>query len=71
MSKKKKAKKGKYMKIVLALIIFQVIAYTWVHLFLSYKMGVEIAPTATVAFYGFCGVEAGICGWIKNNKKEV
>jgi hypothetical protein len=66
-----KKKKGKYMKIVLALLIFQVILYTWVHLYLSYKCGVEIAPTATVAFYSFCGVEAGICGWIKNNKKEV
>ena len=71
MSKRKKKKtKGKYMKVVLALIIAQVIAYTWVHMYLSYKIGMEIAPSATIGFYGFCGIEAGVCGWIKNSKKE-
>lgn len=71
MSKRKKKKtKGMYMKVVLALIIAQVIAYTWVHMYLSYKIGMEIAPSATIGFYGFCGVEAGVCGWIKNSKKE-
>ena len=71
MSKRKKKKtKGRYMKVVLALIIVQVIAYTWVHMYLSYKIGMEIAPSATIGFYGFCGVEAGVCGWIKNSKKE-
>ena len=71
MSKRKKKKtKGRYMKVVLALIIAQVIAYTWVHMYLSYKIGMEIAPSATIGFYGFCGVEAGVCGWIKNSKKE-
>lgn len=58
-------KKGKYMKIVLALIIIQVIVYTWLHLWLSYKSGMEIAPTTSVAFYSFCGVEVGVCGWLK------
>ena len=71
MSKRKKKKtKGRYMKVVLALIIAQVIAYTWVHMYLSYKIGMEIAPSATIGFYGFCGIEAGVCGWIKNSKKE-
>ena len=71
MSKRRKRKtKGKYMKVVLALIIAQVIAYTWVHMYLSYKIGMEIAPSATIGFYGFCGIEAGVCGWIKNSKKE-
>ena len=71
MSKRRKRKtKGKYMKVVLALIIAQVIAYTWVQMYLSYKIGMEIAPSATIGFYGFCGVEAGVCGWIKNSKKE-
>jgi hypothetical protein len=65
-----KKKKGKYMKIMLALIVIQVIVYTWVHLFLSYAKGIEIAPMTSAAFYGFCGVEAGVCGWIRNNKKE-
>ena len=58
------------MKIVLAVIIIQVIVYTWLHLYLSYKVGMEIAPSATIGFYGFCGIEAGVCGWIKNSKKE-
>lgn len=64
------SKKGLFMKIVLAVIIIQVIVYTWLHLYLSYKVGMEIAPSATIGFYGFCGIEAGICGWIKNSKKE-
>ena len=63
-------KKGKFMKGVLVVIIIQVIAYTWLHLYLSYRVGMEIAPSATIGFYGFCGIEAGICGWIKNSKKE-
>lgn len=71
MSKRKKKKtKGRYMKTVLALIIVQVIAYTWVHMYLSYKVGMEIAPSATIGFYGFCGVEAGVCGWIKKHKEK-
>lgn len=56
------------MKLVLALIILQVIVYTWVHLWLSYQVGVEIAPTTSVAFYSFCGFEVGACSFIKNNK---
>lgn len=73
MSKRKrrgKKAKGRYMKIVLALIIGQVIVYTWIHLYLSYKVGMEVAPSATIGFYSFCGIEAGVCGWIRNTKKE-
>lgn len=68
--RRSKKKDGIYMKIVIAFIILQVIAYTWFHLFLSYKIGVEIAPSATIAFYSFCGVEVGVCGWIKNQKNK-
>lgn len=67
-------KKGRYMKIVIALILLQVIVYTWVHLYLSYKVGMEIAPTTTIGFYTFCGFEAGVCGYLKrgtsNNRNE-
>lgn len=63
-------KKGNYMKIVVALVIFQVIVYTWLHLYLSYRVGVEIAPTTTIGFYSFCGFEAGVCGWIRTKKGE-
>lgn len=68
MSRKKK--KGVFMKIVVALVILQVIAYTWIHMYLSYKVGVEIAPMTTVAFYSFCGLEVGICGLLKKNDKD-
>lgn len=71
MNKRKKKKlKGIFMKILLVLIIVQVIAYTWLHLYLSYKVGMEIAPSATIGFYGFCGIEVGVCGWLKKSKKE-
>ena len=63
-----KKAKGRYMKFIVAFIVLQVIAYTWLHMYLSYKVGMEIAPTTSVGFYTFCGCEAGICGWIKNRK---
>ena len=66
-SKKPKGN-GIYMKIALGLVILQVIVYTWVHLYLSHSAGVEIAPTTSIGFYSFCGLEVGICGWIKNAK---
>lgn len=68
--KSTKPNKGLYMKLLVAGIVLQVIVYTWVHLYLSHSAGVEIAPTTTIGFYGFCGVEAGICGWIKNFKSK-
>ena len=62
--------KKRYMKVVVALIILQAIIYTWVHLYLSYKVGMEIAPTTTVAFYTFCLGELSVCGFIKKKSKE-
>ena len=61
-------KKVALSKISVCLILAQVFLYTWVHLILSYLVGVEIAPTVSVAFYGFCGAEAGLLAWIKNTK---
>ena len=60
--------KGLYMKIAVGLVILQAIVYTWVHLYLSSKAGVEIAPTASVAFYTFCLGELSVCGVIKKSK---
>lgn len=60
--------KGLYMKIAVAVIILQAIIYTWVHLYLSHSVGVEIAPTASVAFYTFCLGELSVCGVIKKSK---
>lgn len=72
MSKRRKKKRnGQYMKVTIGLVLLQAIVYTWVHLFLSYKIGVEIAPTASIAFYTMCVGELGICGWIKNEKSDV
>lgn len=69
-SKKKINFKGIFSKIAVALILTQVFVYTWVHLILSYKVGLEISPTVSCAFYGFCGAEAGLLAWIKNTKKK-
>lgn len=69
-TKKKKQKKGIFSKVAVALIIAQVFVYTWIHLILSYKVGVEIAPAVSCAFYGFCGAEAGLLAWIKNTKTK-
>ena len=66
--KKTKKSTGLYMKLAVAVIIFQAIAYTWVHLYLSHSVGVEIAPTTSVAFYTFCLGELSVCGFIKKNK---
>lgn len=62
--------KGKYMKWVVAIVILQAIVYTWVHLFLSYKVGLEIAPTTSVAFYTFCLGELSVCGVIKKKSSN-
>lgn len=63
-------RKGLFSKIAVVLILAQVFIYTWVHLILSYIVGVEIAPTVSCAFYGFCGAEAGLLAWIKNIKSK-
>lgn len=69
----KKKMKIDFQKIAVVLLLTQVFAYTWAHLILSYIVGVEIAPTVSVAFYAFCGGEAGILAWIKffKTKREV
>lgn len=60
--------KGLYMKFAVAVIILQTIVYTWVHLYLSSKAGVEIAPITSCAFYTFCIGELSVCGMIKSSK---
>ena len=62
--------KGRYMKIAVAVIIIQAIVYTWVHLYLSSKAGIEIAPTTSVAFYTFCLGELSVCGFLKKKKGD-
>lgn len=66
--KRQSNRKGLYMKFAVAIVILQAIVYTWVHLYLSSKAGVEIAPTASVAFYTFCIGELSVCGLIKKSK---
>ena len=61
-------KKGLFMKIAVAVIILQAIVYTWMHLYLSSRAGLEIAPTTSVAFYTFCLGELSVCGIIKKSK---
>lgn len=60
--------KGLFMKIAVAVVILQVIVYTWVHLYLSHSAGTEIAPMTSVAFYTFCLGELSVCGMIKKKK---
>lgn len=66
----KKKGSGLFLKIIVGIVILQAIVYTWVHLFLSQKVGIEIAPITSVAFYGFCGGELWIASLIKNNKAK-
>ena len=63
-----KKAKGLFMKLAVALIIVQAIVYTWVHLYLSSKVGVEVAPMTSVAFYTFCLGELSACAVIKKSK---
>ena len=65
-----KKKKSKFRKIAVVVVLSQVFLYTWAHLILSTFVGVEIAPTTSVAFYAFCGAEAGLLAWIKNSDKD-
>ena len=51
----RKRRSGLYMKLLLAVIVLQVIAYTWTCAYWSRLAGFEIAPMQSVAFYGFCG----------------
>lgn len=64
----------KFSKKAVIVILVQVFVYTWIHLILSAFVGTEIAPTTSVAFYGFCGAEAGLLAYIrkldKSNKQK-
>ena len=65
----------KFQKKAVIAVLTQVFIYTWVHLILSAIVGMEIAPTTSVAFYTFCGAEAGLLAWLrkldkKNNEME-
>lgn len=67
----KNTNKLKFGKKAVIAVLIQVFLYTWVHLILSFIVGVEIAPTVSCAFYAFCGAEAGLLAWIKNlDRKE-
>lgn len=68
MKPNKSKRNGLYMKLAVAIIILQAIVYTWVHLYLSSKAGVEVAPMTSVAFYTFCLGELSVCGLIKKSK---
>lgn len=61
-------KKGLYSKILVAFVIAQVLVYTYINMYLSYKVSIEISPTLTTCFFAFFGLEAGILGMIKNTK---
>ena len=63
-------KKLKFRKIAVIAVLSQVFLYTWVHLILSAFIGMEIAPTTSVAFYGFCGAEAGLLAFIQKLSKQ-
>jgi hypothetical protein len=62
-------KKGFFMKLAVSIIIAQLIVYGWVHLFLSYRNGSEVAPQSTEAFFTVCTSELGITGLIKVAKE--
>lgn len=51
-------------------MLTQVFLYTWVHLILSAICGLEITPTTSVAFYAFCGAEAGLLAFLRKINKQ-
>lgn len=67
---KKTKKDGAFMKICVIAIFIIVTVYTFIHLFLSFAVGVEVAPVASGAFYAFFAGEAGILSYIKHMKKK-
>ena len=58
------------MKWIVVVLLVQVFAYTWAHLVLSYKAGLEIAPTTSSDFYRFCGAEAGFLALLRSFAKD-
>ena len=70
LEEKKKRRRGKFSKVAVWFILIQVFSYAWVHLYFSYKVGMEIAPVFSCALLAFCGAEAGLLAWIKKIKEE-
>lgn len=63
-------KKFNFRKIAVIAVLSQVFLYTWAHLILSALIGIEITPTTSVAFYSFCGAEAGFLAFIQKLSKQ-
>lgn len=70
LKEKSKKVKTKFSKVMVVLVLVQVFLYTWVHLILSTIVGMEITPTTSVAFYSFCGAEAGMLAFIRKFKQD-
>lgn len=68
--KSKTKAKLKFRKVAVIVVLVQVFLYTWVHLILSTIVGMEIAPTTSVAFYTFCGAEAGLLAFLRKTDKD-
>ena len=68
--KHKNKQSGRFMKFCIAAIIIQAVVYTWVHLILSFKTGMEISPTTSCAFYAFCVGEGSACAYLKSMKTK-
>lgn len=68
--KQKNKQSGRFMKFCIAAIIIQAVVYTWIHLILSFKVGMEISPTTSCAFYAFCIGEGSACAYLKSIKTK-
>ena len=66
--KRRKKKKGLFGKLLVVFVIAQVLIYTYVNMYLSYKVSIEISPTLTTCFFAFFGFEAGLLSHIKTTK---
>lgn len=66
--KRRKKKSGLFSKLLVIFVIAQVLIYTYVNMYLSYKVSIEISPTLTACFFGFFGFEVGLLGHIKTTK---
>ena len=65
----KDARKGKYIKIVLAGMFTYLILFTCACLYITYKTGSE-PETLILSVFAFCGVEGGLSAWIKVTKEK-
>ena len=66
--KKRRKKDGLFGKWLVVFIVGQVLLYTYLNMYLSYKVSVEISPTLTACFFAFFGFEAGLLSHIKTTK---